>query len=45
MQLITSPLNGTRDPDPKTVTVQQPVNELWVCTLQEVMTTQDQSRK
>lgn len=29
----------------KTVTVQQPMNELWVCTLQEVMTAQDQSRK
>lgn len=45
MQLITSLLNGTRDPDVTTVAGQQPMNELWDCTLQEVMTARDQSRK
>lgn len=45
MQPITPLLSGTRDPDTETVTVQQPMNELWLCKLQEVMTAQDQSRK
>lgn len=45
MQLITPLLNRTRDPDTETGRVQQPMNELWLCTLQEVMTAQDQSRK
>lgn len=35
----------TREPDTKIATVQKPTNEVWDCTVQEVMMTQDQSRK